>query len=91
MTTVDNQRSGEGGAGEGRHEGSKSAGRRLNGEAGLIISVIELAAKDAAGKNKDRRQDALDYFASHWYLEHLDWLGLDPSLRPVVTNRPRPL
>lgn len=58
----------------------------LHGERGLLAAVIGQAVKDATGRNDDYRADALRYFRSPVYREHLEHLGLNRNLLPQNLN-----
>ena len=49
---------------------------QLSGARGLLVSVIAQAAIDATGEDDRHRRDALAYFASPLYQNHLTSLGL---------------
>lgn len=54
----------------------------VTGPSGLLVSVIDLAARDA----RAGMEDAIDYLRSDWYREHLDWLGLPNDWLPDGVN-----
>lgn len=54
----------------------------LTGLAALICYVIALAYTDAIGNHEAHKTDALEYFESETYKEHLTFLGLPPDTMP---------
>ena len=58
--------------------------KEITGPRGLLVAVIYQASRDATGKNGRYKKDALAYFSSPIYQQHLTLLGLEPSLLPTV-------
>lgn len=59
---------------------------RINGEEGLVLSIIARAVRDALGTNPAHMADAWAYFASPTYQMHAAFLGMDWEL-PAVIHR----
>ena len=60
----------------------------LNGEAGLLVSMIALAKDDAMGLGSEKHiADARLYFASSWYTHHVTALGLPSDFIPDFKER----
>jgi hypothetical protein len=55
----------------------------LTGLRGIVLAVIADAAKDA--KRGDR--EAREWFESRAYEFYMDWLGLNPEMRPLFMER----
>jgi len=61
------------------------ARRKLNGERGLLLSVIHQAVFDAHYSScEELRKDALAYFKSDVYQQHLALLGLPENWKPTI-------
>ena len=63
--------------------------RKLAGPEGLILAIINMAAKDAIDPATPARfkLDALDYFCSSAYKHHLGVLGLPGDWLPAGISR----
>ena len=61
--------------------GAKIA-KPLTGERGLIASVVAQAYLDTFNSNPRLQKDALEYFKSDTYQQHLSWLNLSPDMLP---------
>ncbi len=53
----------------------------LSGCRGLITAIITLSLRDAIGRDRTRKADALEYFNSDVYVYHLDLLGIDCDMK----------
>lgn len=60
----------------------------LTGEVGLILAVIDQAARDYQSGGPHAKTAAA-YFRGKVYQHHLTTLGLDPGTMPLVVQRGR--
>jgi hypothetical protein len=54
----------------------------LSGYKGLICAIFLQAVRDAKTTRASIRNDALSFFESDAYGFYMDWLGLNPDLKP---------
>ena len=66
-----------------KKRGGKIHAEGLVGLRGLVLAVIADAAKDA----KRGKQDAIDWFDSYPYEFYMDWLDLNPEMKPVFLDK----
>ena len=63
-------------------------GQKLTGDRGLVVAIIAQAVRDYYSRNSQDKASAVSYFASPWYQEHLNWLGLEPTMLPEGVQLP---
>ena len=62
--------------------GQRISAEGLTGLRGIVCAVIADAAKDAINGRGDAKRDAREWFESDAYGFYMDWLGLNPDLKP---------